>query len=331
MPRINDRRLCEPAWSVSSHLFLFLAFVTATTASSSPLIAPNGVISASAFGGFSSVAAGSWIEIYGSNLAVDTRGWSSSDFDGVDAPTSLDGTSVTIGGQSAFIAYISPGQVNAQVPSNVGFGTQPVIVTVNNASSPPAAVNVNPDQPGLLAPSSFVIGGTQYAVALFPDGVTYVLPTGAITGLNARPAKPGDTITLYGIGFGPVTPGIPAGQIVQESNMLAGQFQMQFGATPAMLDYDGLAPLEVGLYQFNVVVPDVSVGNAVPLTFSLGGVGGAQTAYIAVQGENSGVQVQSLILSPTSIVGGGTVQGTITLSQPAPAGGAAVALSSNLS
>jgi hypothetical protein len=54
-----------------------------------PLV--SGVISASAFGGFSSVAPGSWIEIYGSNLALDTRGWTGSDFQGNTAPTSLDG------------------------------------------------------------------------------------------------------------------------------------------------------------------------------------------------------------------------------------------------
>lgn len=62
-----------------------------------------GVVSASAFGGFSAVAPGSWIEIYGSNLAPDTRGWTSTDFDGNHAPTALDKVSVSIGGKSAFV------------------------------------------------------------------------------------------------------------------------------------------------------------------------------------------------------------------------------------
>ncbi len=44
---------------------------------------------------------GSWVEIYGSYLAPDSRSWAGTDFNGTSAPTSLDGTSVTIGGQPA--------------------------------------------------------------------------------------------------------------------------------------------------------------------------------------------------------------------------------------
>jgi uncharacterized protein (TIGR03437 family) len=73
-----------------------------------PSINSGGIVSAGAFGAFTSIAPGSWIEIYGSNLAIDSRSWAGSDFNGVNAPTSLDGTKVTIEGQSAFIDYISP-------------------------------------------------------------------------------------------------------------------------------------------------------------------------------------------------------------------------------
>jgi uncharacterized protein (TIGR03437 family) len=240
------------------------------------------VISASGFGGFSSVAPGSWIEIYGTALASETRGWTGADFNGLNAPTALDKTSVTIGGQSAFIDYISPGQVNVQVPSTVGTGTQPVVVTTAEGGSAPYMVAVNATQPGLLSPTSFNIGGIQYAVALFSDGVTYVLPAGAIPGIASQPAKPGDTITLYGVGFGPVTPNIPAGQIVGETNALLGSLHVFFGGVAATLPYAGLAPNFVGLYQFDVVVPDVPAGNATPLTFTLDGTPGTQTLALAV-------------------------------------------------
>ena len=135
----------------------------------------------------------------------------------------------------------------------------------------------------MLAPSSFSVGGKQYVVALFSDGATYVLPPGAIGGVPSRRAKPGESITLYGIGFGAVTPSIPAGQVVQQANTLASQLHMQFGQTEAMVGYDGLAPNAVGLYQFNVVVPNEAASDTVPLTFTLGGVAGTQTLYIAVQ------------------------------------------------
>jgi uncharacterized protein (TIGR03437 family) len=247
-----------------------------------PTINANGVVSASAFGAFNSVAPGSWIEIYGSNLSANTRSWTAADFNGNSAPAALDGTTVTIGGQAAAISYISPTQVNVQVPSTVGTGMQQVTVSTAAGTSAAYTVTVNPTQPGLLAPAAFKVNGQQYAGATFPDGVTFVAPAGAIPGVNSRPAKPGETIILYGVGFGAVTPDIPAGQIVQQQNTLSLPFQVTFGETAATLVYDGLAPNAVGLYQFNVVVPNVANSDAVPLKFSLGGVLGTQTLYVAV-------------------------------------------------
>ena len=247
-----------------------------------PAISSGGVVSASAFGGFSSAAPGSWVEIYGSNLAGDSRSWTQSDFSGSSAPTVLDGTTVSIGGQAAYIDYISSGQVNAQVPSNVAPGNQHVIVTTPGGASATYPITINAAQPGLLAPSSFTVGGTQYVVALFPDAVTYVLPPASIAGVSSQRASPGQTITLYGVGFGPVTPAIPAGQITGQSNALAGTIQISIGGAPATMAYAGLAPGYVGLYQFNVVVPNIPSGNSVPVTFSLNGVAGAQTLFTAV-------------------------------------------------
>jgi uncharacterized protein (TIGR03437 family) len=241
------------------------------------------VAGAAAFGAFTSVAPGSWIEIYGSNLAVSSRGWTTADFNGVKAPTSLDGTKVTIGGQDAFIAYISPTQVNAQLPSNVGPGPQQVMVTTAAGTSAPYIITVNLAQPGLLAPPSFQIRGKQYAAALSNDGATYVLPPGAIPGAASRPAHPGETIVLYGVGFGPVTPIVEAGEVVQQSNALTMPVQIFFGQIPARVSYAGLASGTVGLYQFNVVVPNVAASDAVPVTFTLGGASGEQTLYTAVQ------------------------------------------------
>jgi uncharacterized protein (TIGR03437 family) len=256
---------------------------TAQPAGAPPSIKAGGVVSASAFGAFATIAPGSWIEIYGSNLASDSREWAGTDFNGVKAPTLLDGTKVTIGGQAAFIDYISPIQVNAQVPSNAGPGSLTVFVTTGAGASSAYTITVNAEQPGLLAPSLFNIGGKQYAAALFSDGATYVLPPGAIAGVASRRAQPGDTITLYGIGFGPVSPNISAGQIVQQNNAVALPFHIFFGQTEATVSYAGLAPNAVGLYQFNLVVPNVTASDLVPLTFTLAGISATQTLYLAVQ------------------------------------------------
>jgi uncharacterized protein (TIGR03437 family) len=197
----------------------------------------------------------------------------------------LDGVSVSIGGQRAFIDYISPGQVNVELPSDIPTGG-PLALTITNGTSTSAPVNItiSATEPGLLASAPFKVGGNQYVVAQHSNG-TYVLPTGAVPGLSSSPAKPGETIVIYGIGFGLVTPNIPAGEIAPGDNQLSGTLEMKFGSTPAPLPlpYSGLAPGLVGLYQFDVVVPSVAASNLVPLTFTLGGVAGTQTLFTAVQ------------------------------------------------
>jgi len=262
---------------------LVLVLTVPSSSGATPTIQSGGVVTATAFGGFSAIAPGTWVEIYGNNLAVDSREWAGGDFTNFTAPTTLDGTVVTVGGQKAFIRYISSSQVNAQIPSGVNSGPQQLTVTTPNGASAPYTVTVNAVQPGLLAPSAnFQIGGKQYAVALHIDG-SYVLPPGSIPGLTTRQAQPGETILMYGIGFGNVTPSILAGQIVSAQNQLAQPLTLQFANVPSTLQYDGLAPNYVGLYQFNVVVPNVSDSDAVPLTFNLGGVQGSQTLYTAVK------------------------------------------------
>jgi len=248
-----------------------------------PSITTNGVVSASAFGEFGAAAPGSWIEIYGSALAIDSRSWTSNDFNGVNAPVSLDGTSVTIGGQQAVVDYISPGQVNAQVPLGVSAGAQPLVVTTPSGSTANYSVTVNATEPGLFAPSNFLIGGKQYVAATFTDGKTFVAPPNSIPGVTSRLANPGDTIILYGVGFGAVTPSVPAAQIVQTSNTLTAPVTFSFGSTAAAPPaYQGLAPGSVGLYQFNVVVPTVPANSLTPLSFTQAGSSGTQTLYTAI-------------------------------------------------
>jgi uncharacterized protein (TIGR03437 family) len=249
-----------------------------TATSGSPIVTESQT--AGSFGAFSTVAPGSWIEIYGSNLSAGTLNWATGNFNGIDAPTTLGGTTVTIGGQSAFIDYVSAGQVNAQVPSGVPTGPQPLVLTTAAGNSAAYSVTVNATEPGMLAPPSFEIGGIQYVVAL--SGANYILPPGAISGLATQRATPGETVTLYGVGFGAVTPNIPAGQIVELNNTLANSFGVSIGGVAANVTFAGLVQDSVGLYQFNVVVPNVPASDTTPLTFTLGGASGKQTLNISI-------------------------------------------------
>jgi uncharacterized protein (TIGR03437 family) len=245
--------------------------------------AVSGVQSAGQFGALPAIAPGSWIEIYGANLAVDSRPWTSGDFAGLAAPINLDGTTVTIGGQTAYIGYIGGGQVNVQVPANVSAGQQPLIVQTAYGSSPAYTVTVNATEPGLYAPSWALVNGTQYLGAESANFSNFIFPPGAVSGIASQRAKVGDTIILWGIGFGSVNGDVSAGQIVQSKNNLALPLQIFIGGTQATVNYQGLAQGSVGLYQFNVVVPPVASSDKVPVTFNLGGTPSTQTVFIAVQ------------------------------------------------
>lgn len=243
-----------------------------------PSITPNGIITASAFGAFPSAAPGSYIEIYGSNLTdgVD-RGWTATDFTGDNAPTSLDRISVAINGQGAYVNYISPGQINVQVPAGVPTnGEVPVIVSKSGVPSAFVMLPMKPLNPGLLAPASLKVGDKQYVFAGRADG------TFASTG---APAKTGETFTFYGTGFGPVTPATTsfAGQIVRAQTTLANPIEFKIGGVPAQHSFAGLAPGLVGVYQFNVTVPPGVANGDATFVAALNGTPLAQTLLLPVQ------------------------------------------------
>lgn len=258
---------------------IYTASYVLTPQGAAPTIAS--VVSASAFNPNAGLASGTWLEMYGSGLSATTRSWAGGDFIGVGAPTSLDGVRVTINGIPAFVDYVSPGQVNILAPDDATTGAAVPVQLINGTvqsnvvTMPKTAV-----APALLAPPSFNVGGHQWVVAQFPDQ-TFVGRPGLIDGLNFRAALPGDIITIYGIGFGPVIPATPVGVIASGSTGLLNQANFRFGGVPAAVVYAGLAPSAVGLYQFNVTVPNIAPGD-VALTVEAGGVIVNQNLFITV-------------------------------------------------
>jgi uncharacterized protein (TIGR03437 family) len=247
-----------------------------------PVIFNGGIVTADQFGEFAALAQGTFIEIYGTNLATATRPWELSDFTGTSAPTQLNGTSVSVNGQPGFVSYISPGQVNVQVPTDIPTGILILQVNSPGGKSADYEVVVNAIEPGLYAPQSYKINGLQY-VAGFDNNNNgaLALPANSVAGVDTQPASPNDVITLYGLGFGPVTPAVPAGQVSQGLTSLPS-FSISIGGVDAQVQYAGLAPNYVGLYQFNVVVPSIPANNAAPVTFTVNGTAGTQMLYMAV-------------------------------------------------
>src|SRR6202012_4665978 len=108
---------------------------------------------------------GSFKEIKGSNpsdlndprITSSTNGqWTSSDFNGVNAPTNLDGVSVAINGKPAYVSYISPGQINVQAPEDASTGGFLITTTNCHATSQSFAFTKQQLAPGLLAPSNYI-------------------------------------------------------------------------------------------------------------------------------------------------------------------------------
>ena len=97
--------------------------------------------------------------------------------------------------------------------------------------------------------------------------------------LAGRIAEPGITSSGLPLVF---TPSVPDGQPAPSQTSLTTALHVSIGGLEAKVTYDGLTPNSYGLYQFNVVIPQVPSGDQVPLTFTLGGTTGAQTLYLPV-------------------------------------------------
>ena len=197
------------------------------------------------------------------------------------APTVLDNVRVFVNNQPAFVYFVSPTQLNVQAPADPASG--PVEVRVSNSLGVLSfSVEKRSNAPGMLAPSAFNVGGRQYLAAQFSDR-SFVGRANLIPGVSFRPARPGDQITLYGVGFGDVSPDNPPGSIVKSANNLVAPLSISFGQTTAAVSYSGLAPGFLGLYQFNLAVPQIPDGDS-QINITLGGQTLVQPAiFLTVQ------------------------------------------------
>jgi uncharacterized protein (TIGR03437 family) len=275
---LSTSKLQNTSWERSNYeSVLAFGVFGIGSAGPQPAIAAGGVVDAAGFR--ATISPGSWISIFGMNLSPGTRSWQAPDFIGDTLPISLDGIAVQVDGYSAAVSFVSPGQINAQVPDGLGPGA--VTVQVITPGGPSGLGQVDAEQ---FAPNFFTFssGGTSYVAATFADG-TIVGKSGLLgAGVPTRAAKPGDVISLWGTGFGPTTPSVPAGILFSGAAPLSasGQIGIAFGNIPAVVQFAGLS--EAGLYQFNVVVPEVPDGDQ-PITAQIGGVPTQQPVYLTIQ------------------------------------------------
>jgi uncharacterized protein (TIGR03437 family) len=223
-------------------------------AATAPAIAAGGI--GSAVSGAVGLAPGSWVAIYGTNLATMTKELANSDLVDNTIPTSLAGVTVKINGKAAFVQYVSAGQVNVLAPDDTASGSVPVVVTNSVGTSN----TVNSNMQAVL-PALSVSAGYVRAVRV-SDGAL-VNGTGAAESgfTTVAAAKPGDVLALYGSGFGPTDPAVAVGPVFTGAYQTANPVTVAIGNVPAQVLWAGL--VGPGAYQINVVAPSVASGDQV--------------------------------------------------------------------
>lgn len=225
-----------------------------------PLLAPGAVVHIynPLLGG--AVAPGTILAIYGSNLAPQAATDS-----GAPLPAVLAGTSVTIGGISAPLYYVSPSQIDAQLPSELLAGNQyEVIINSSGALSTPGSISVSAAIPGIAA---------------FPNGVVIAQHADYSLVSPASPAKPGEYLVLYLAGLG-VTDSAVADGAASPASPLAHPLIapiLSLNGTNVPVYFGGLTPGFVGLYQINFQVPVNIPSGDIQLVVSQAGVASNST------------------------------------------------------
>lgn len=243
------------------------------TAGTVPSISANGVVPV--YSTSTSITPGSWISIYGSNLASGTAVWNG------DFPTVLSQVAVTIDSRPAYLWYVSPAQINVQVPDDSKTGTVTVAVTTPGGTAT-QDVTLSQYAPSLSLfnakyPAGIVI--TPGSPGNSGQGYDIIGPPGAFS-FPTRPVRAGETLILYGVGFGPTVPAVPAGQPYSGAAYSVTVPNISIGSVPATVTFAGI--VQAGLYQFNVIVPDVSGGD-LTLQASVNGFAAQSRIYITVQ------------------------------------------------
>ncbi len=242
-------------------LSLFILASVLFAQGSAPTIDPGGVVSAADY--TTAIAPGAIVAIYGKNLSTNIVSASS-----IPLPTSLDGTTVEVNGQAVPLFFVSPGQVNAQMPFGIS-GQADVRVRTGAGLSGAQAVTLV-----ARAPRVFTTAMDGKGAAILCHGADWSVVSAD------RPALPDEGLGLFLTGLGAVEPQIAAGQPGGDGGALgplnqlpAGAVKVTIGGLPGEIFFAGLTPTLVGLYQINFKVPlGIAAGNYAVVVTTADGV-----------------------------------------------------------
>ncbi len=236
------------------------------TPNAAPVLYPSGTINN--YFAASALSPGLIAQVYGSAMAAGVGQPSS-----LPLPGTFQGTSVMVGSELAPIYYVSPGQINIELPADLTTGQQTIVVIANGALTLPDLLDINPFQAGIAAYTD----GSNNVIAQHAD-YSYVTA--------AHPANPSEVVIIYLAGLGATNPAVPSGHAAPSQEPLARVVNMPtvtVDGQNAAVSYAGLAPGFVGLYQIDFQVPANARTGSLPLVVSQGGVAGNTTNLIVGQ------------------------------------------------
>ena len=217
----------------------------------------------------------SWVTIFGQGLA-DAAVLAT------DVPygAQLGNSSTQLGGSLLALNYVAEGQINAQIPCNLQPNNQHDLQVIHgDAQSVTQPVVVLDAQPALYTANAQGFG--QAIIFWTTPAGDHVLADAA------NPVPVGGVVEIYGSGFGAVPGVIEGAPAPTPAATLPQPVAVTINDVPAEVRFAGLSPGAVGLYQVNVVIPNVPSGNAVPVVVTVGPVQAPQTSQpgvtIAVQ------------------------------------------------
>ena len=199
------------------------------------------------------LAPGTDAEMYGTGLASGTV------FTGAPPlPTQSSGTFVLVGGLSAPLIYLSDGQLDVQIPSELAPTQQyAILVSSNGALTLPDQIDVVPAVPGV---ANF---GDGRIIA--QHGLDYSLVDAT------HPAKPGEFLIIYLVGMGATNPSVASGTPSPVAPVSI-QPKVTVDGQTAAVPYAGLSPGAAGLYQINFQVPATARSGDLPVVVVQNGV-----------------------------------------------------------
>jgi uncharacterized protein (TIGR03437 family) len=225
-----------------------------------PSVIANGLTNGASFIASGQVSAGEIVSLFGESLASA----SAQATDANSLPSILGGSQVLVNGVPAPLFFVSPRQINFQMPFAISGSTVDIAVVSNGVRSLPITATLKAEAPGIFVDL---------------NGRAAALNENMSQNSTSNPALAGSTVALFATGLGALSPAVPAGtgagtptlSITPALSHTVKMPSLLIGGVQAEVLYSGVAPGFAGVYQINARIPaSVAAANAIPVQLLIG-------------------------------------------------------------